>query len=114
MENGIKNTDGLKERIEFLKFHQTVQLQEFKIASERFADRISPKTLTRNAIQKFSAQPGPNQSPLDVVIGILAGAATSRLYAPKTAGLLRKLTAPVITYMVANFVKNKITEKRTR
>jgi hypothetical protein len=114
MENGVKNTDSLKERIEFLKFHQTVQLQEFKIASEKFADRISPKTITRNAIQKFSAQPVPNQSPLDVVIGILAGAATNRIYAPKKAGLLRKLTAPVVTYMVANFVKNKITEKRTR
>ncbi len=113
MKTEIKNTDSLKERLEFLKFHQTVQMEEFKLASEKFADRISPKTITRNAIQKFSADPAPNQSPIDVVIGILAGAATYKIYAPKKAGLLRKLTAPVIQYMVANFVKNKIAQKRT-
>lgn len=112
MENGVNNTQRLKERLEFLQFHQTVQMQEFKIASEQFANRISPKTLTRNAIQKFSSEPAPNQSPLDLVIGILAGAATSRIYAPKKAGLLRKLTAPIVQLMVANFVKNKVAQKR--
>lgn len=112
MENGVKDTNSLQERLEFLKFHQLVQMQEFKLASEQFAHRISPKTITRNAIEKFSAEPAPNQSPLDVLIGILAGAATYRIYAPKKAGLLRKLSAPIVQYMVANFVKNKIAAKR--
>ena len=112
MENTIKDTDSLKERIEFLKFHQLVQMQEFKIASEQFAHRISPKTITRNAIEKFSASPLPNQSKLDLVIGILAGAVTYRIYAQKKAGLLRKFTAPIVQYMVTNFVKNKIANKR--
>lgn len=112
MDHDIKTVVGLKERLENLHYRQDMQTQEFKIASERFADRISPKTMVRNAIHNFSARPAPNQSPIDLVIGILAGAATNRIYAPKKAGLIRKLTAPVITYMVANFVKNKIAAKR--
>lgn len=116
MENIVKDLASLDERLAFLQVKKQQQWEEIKMQKDALVHSLSPSVLLKKAVNSF--KPGqPNASTaLDWITGIVAGAVTRKVYAPKKAGWLRKITAPWVQLFVTGFVKNKVAkfqEKKT-
>ncbi len=117
MENIVKDLAGLEQRLAFLKAKENMQIEEFKSQKEAALHSISPGVLVKKAITSFTPGHTNAGAALDWIAGIVAGTLTRKIYAPKKAGFLKKLTAPLVQLLVTGFVKNKVTkyqEKKER
>ncbi len=114
MENIVTDAGSLKEQIAKLQRKQDSQMEDLKVAKDKLVHTVSPVQIFKRTAKKFTSGPVAGQSKLDIATGLLAGAITNRLYAPKSAGLFRKATAPFVLMLVTNFVKNKVTKLRTQ
>jgi hypothetical protein len=114
MQNIVTDLNSLQQQLEKLQAKEQRQIEEFKFVKNSIAHRLSPAQLFKQAMRKVSPAPAPNQTNLHLITGIIAGGVIRRLYAPKSSGLLRKLTAPMLQFLVTNFVKNKLAQSKSR
>jgi hypothetical protein len=114
MENIVTDISSLHKRMAELEAQEQAQINDFKLAKKELTESLSPTRLFKSAVHKFSSSPMQGQSGVDLITGLVAGAVTNRLYAPASAGFFRRITAPIVQYMVTNFVKNKVTRIREK
>jgi hypothetical protein len=114
MQNIVTDINSLQQQIEKLQAKERQQVEEFNSAKSLIAYNLSPAQLFKRAANAISPKPAAGQLNLDLVTGLVAGAISNRFYAPKSSGLIRKLTAPIVQYVVTNYVKNKVAKIRTK
>ena len=115
MENFVTDMKSLEERLAFLRAREKLQLEDFKTSRVHLTESLSPKQLIKTAMQRFTDKtPTVSGFAVDTISGIIAGIIGRRLYASKSPGLFRKITAPLIQLVITKFVKDKVTRVREK
>lgn len=110
----IKNIKSLDAKIKALQTEENIQIQALRSQKDSIVHNLSPTVLLRSAVNTLSIKPGKYRtSTIDIVTGLLAGFIGKKVWAGKSSGWFKKLTAPIIQYFVTIFVKNKIKKIRT-
>lgn len=115
MENFVTDMKSLEERLAFLRAREKLQLEDFKTSRVHLTESLSPSVLIKNALHRFTHKtPSVSGFAVDTVSGIIAGIIGRRLYASKSPGLFRKITAPLVQLVITKFVKDKVTRVREK
>ena len=115
MENFVTDMKSLEERLAFLKAREKLQLEDFKSSRVHLTESLSPKQLIKTAMHRFTDKtPTVSGFAVDTISGIIAGIIGRRLYASKSPGLFRKITAPLVQLVITKFVKDKVTRVREK
>lgn len=115
MENFVTDMKSLEDRLALLRAREKLQLEDFKTSRVYLTESLSPSVLIKNALHRFTDRtPTVNGFTVDTITGIIAGIIGRRLYASKSPGLFRKITAPLLQLVITKFVKEKVTHIREK
>jgi len=115
MENFVTDMKSLEYRLALLRAREKLQLEDFKTSWVHLVESLSPSHLIKSALQRFiDKTPTVSGFAVDTITGIIAGIIGRRLYASKSPGIFRKITAPLIQLVITKFVKDKVTRVREK
>lgn len=112
MSDLVKNIDDLDARLLQLKLQEANQRDEIHVHVHNLKESVSPANLIKKAANLFSPGDLSSSSIMNVAAGVAAGFIAKRIYKGKSAGLIKKLTAPILQYIITVVVKNTIAKKR--
>ncbi len=112
MPNLVKNIDDLDARLLALKLQEANQQDEIQVLVHNIKESVSPANLLKKAAHLFSPGDLGSSSIMNVAAGVAAGFVAKKIYKGKSAGLIKKLTAPILQYIITVVVKNTIAKKR--
>lgn len=112
MPNLVKNIEDLDARLLSLKLQEANQEDEIQGLLHDVKESVSPANLIKKAAHLFSPGDLGSGSIMNVAAGVAAGFLAKKIYKGRSAGLIKKLTAPILQYIITVVVKNTIAKKR--
>lgn len=112
MSDLVKNIDDLDARILQLKLQEANQQDEMQAHLHNLKESVSPANLMNKAANLFSPGDLSSGSIMNVAVGVAAGFIAKRIYKGKSAGLVKRLTAPILQYIITVVVKNTVAKRR--
>ena len=112
MPNLVKNIDDLDARLLSLKLQEANQQDEIQGLLHNIKESVSPANLLKKTADLFSPGDLSSGSFINMAAGIAAGFIAKKIYKGKSAGIIKKITAPILQYIITVVVKNRVAKKR--
>lgn len=110
----VSDLKELEHRIEELEKLREIQKQELQANFRQVAHELSPATIIRKGVREIVSEPGIRATAMDTAIGSGLGFLGRKLFVGRSGNIFKKLAGSAIQFIVANVVRNKIPEIRSR
>ena len=103
----LSQNELLDERIKLLKIKQNHDFENLKNRFDATLESLKPINIVKETIADFKKSKDIKNSLFESALGIAGGYVTRKMLVGKSSGMLKKITATIIQYIVSNFITNK-------
>ena len=103
----ISQNELLDAQIKLLKIKQSDDFEMLKNQFDTTLESLKPINIVKATIADFKQSKEVKNSLFESALGIASGFLTRKLLVNKSSGIVKKITASIIQYMVTQFVTKK-------